>query len=423
MERIPLHVCLACASAIVRSMPYRLHATFCVLFRCGLTATLLVGALSAQETNPPRRVNLGTDDYPTRKEFLSAAAAFETERLARPGWSDAREAAVFSQASLSIPLAEGLHVPFRKIAADHFIDAFPEETRHAILKTPSRADDLGKYAKAMNTARQSQVEVPYDFYMSETIVTNEMFSAFVKRTGYRTTVSRHRTGWIVDREAQWKQGIANDYDQERWPLTKADHPVVQVSWFDSMQFARWLSERAGVVVRLPTFEEWALAARPQSRRDEACVFPWGNSLDGIDRRLNFGTAELDYSWIHDQFHDGHAFSSPVRAYAANEQGLHDMVGNVWCWSMTSSADFSHRADQDRQALPPKLARTGVDRNGSMAMHGGCYLARLTHVTLFAPMSHPALDGAEDIGFRLVVVRAREAGVPIRKPAAALPSAP
>ena len=136
-------------------------------------------------------------------------------------------------------------------------------------------------------------------------------------------------------------------------------------------------------------------------------------LQEIDRRLNFGSAELDYSWVHDQFHDGHSFTSPVREYPANEQGLHDMVGNVWCWSFTPTADFGRRPNGDRQASVTKLEKLGVNRNVSMAMHGGCYLARLTHVTLFAKMGHPALDGAEDIGFRLVAVRAREAGVPLR----------
>lgn len=90
-----------------------------------------------------------------------------------------------------------------------------------------------------------------------------------------------------------------------------------------------------------------------------------------------------------------------------------MVGNVWCWSFTPAAGFHRRADGDRQATLPAWEQLGVARNGAMAMHGGCYLARLTHVTLFAPMSHPALDGAEDIGFRLVAVRGANAGVPLQ----------
>jgi formylglycine-generating enzyme required for sulfatase activity len=375
----------------------------------------LTGGLCAEETTPPeRKRNLATEEYASRQEYLAAAAGFEFERLARPLWSAPQEAERFSQETLRIDLAPDVDIRFRRIAADHFIDAFPADVKQTILATPSRANDLQRFEKGMDTRRRGRVVVPYDYFMSETLVTNAMFKAFVKATGYRTSVSRYRTGWIVTRDAQWLQGIANEFDQERHPLTQPDHPVVQVSWFDAMQFARWLSERAGIVARLPTFDEWAVAARPKSMRDGACVFPWGNSLDRIEQRLNFGSGELDYTWMHDKLRDGHAFSSPVRAYPANEQGLHDMVGNVWCWSFTPAADFHRRADGDRQAALPVWEHLEVARNGAMAMHGGCYLARLTHVTLFAPMSHPALDGAEDIGFRLVVVRAATAGVPLKK---------
>jgi len=33
--------------------------------------------------------------------------------------------------------------------------------------------------------------------------------------------------------------------------------------------------------------------------------------------------------------------------------------------------------------------------------GGSYLARAAHANLLSSMSHPVLDGAEDIGFSLV----------------------
>jgi hypothetical protein len=46
----------------------------------------------------------------------------------------------------------------------------------------------------------------------------------------------------------------------------------------------------------------------------------------------------------------------------------------------------------------------------MSMQGGCYLARLSHANLLSKMSHPALDGAEDIGFRLVAVRRADSGL-------------
>jgi len=385
--------------------------------RARLAATLLAVAGTCAGGSEPRPLprNRATDGYDSHQHFLEAAAAFEMQRLLRPGWSGSREADVFGRDILEVRLAEGVAIRFRRITAGHFVEGFPEATKAAILATPSRNRDLSRWEGMMETSRRGRVTVPYDYFMSETIVTNAMFRAFVRETGYRTTVSRHRTGWIVTPEAQWLQGIANDFDQERWPFSEPHHPVIHVSWFDALQFARWLSERAGVAVRLPTFEEWALAARPHSRQNEVSVFPWGNSLDEPGRRMNFGTGELSYMWVHDQYRDGHAFTSPVRAFPPNERGLHDMVGNVWCWSWASRDAFRGRPDGDRTAEVPQLADAIAAANGPMAMHGGCYLARLTHVTLSAAMSHPALDGAEDIGFRLVAARTSQAGVPLRSP--------
>ena len=63
------------------------------------------------------------------------------------------------------------------------------------------------------------------------------------------------------------------------------------------------------------------------------------------------------------------------------------------------------SDRSQSGQPPchGLAALGVDRNARITMQGGCFLARVTHTTLWSKMSHPALDGAVDIGFRLVAV--------------------
>ena len=59
---------------------------------------------------------------------------------------------------------------------------------------------------------------------------------------------------------------------------------------------------------------------------------------------------------------------------------------------------------------PALESLALGENPHMAMQGGCYLARVPHISLYAKMSHPALDGAEDIGIRLVAVRVVDSGM-------------
>jgi formylglycine-generating enzyme required for sulfatase activity len=356
----------------------------------------------------PLPKNRAFDGYASRAEFLQHTAAFESERLRRAGFRTEAEPAHWARARFTVTLAPGLELGFVKIPGATFVDGITAGLKEKIFATPNRAGDLRRWENSVPD-RIARVEVPYDFFMSEVIVTQGMFAAFVRETNYRTTVSRYQTGWIVTKDAQWLQGFANEFDQQVPPLSARDHPVVQVSWFDAMQFAAWLSRKAGVMFRVPTKDEWSLAGRPIAQLATSCVFPWGNDFTGLERRMNFASRELDYMWVHDQFADGHAFSSPVKAYPADSRGLHDMVGNVWVWNWENAAQYEARPSGDRTTIVAALEELDVARNQPISMQGGCYLARLSHAHLLSKMSHPALDGAEDIGFRLVAVRAANSG--------------
>ena len=356
--------------------------------------------------------NRRVDQYDSRDEFLQRAAEFETERLsARPWRFDGENEFFANTESVTVPLGNGLEIRFRRVDGGRFIDGITPELKNRMLNVENRNGDLRRWEDMLDTERRDEVSLDYDFFVSETIVPNSLFAAFVHETGYRTTVDRYATGWIVDSQAHWLQGFANSWDHQIHPMSEPDHPVVQVSWFDAMNFAAWLNEKTGVFFRLPTKEEWLHAARPESMAGEICIFPWGNEFDDLGKRMNFGTAELtEYAWIHEQFRDGFARSSPVNAFPANDRGLHDMLGNVWVWNWTNNARYQDRPFGSRSARPESLAELGVEGNDHMTMTGGCYLARTSHANLLSRMSHPALDGAEDIGFRLVAVRQRDGGL-------------
>ena len=350
----------------------------------------------------PRR----TDDTDTsRDEYLRAAARYETARLRRLSHSDRNAAALCAEDRFAVELAAGgPSIEFIRVAPGAYIDGLNETLRARIIAIPNRSNDLARWRDMLAVQRQNRVTVSYPYYMSETIITNGMFQVFVDETQYTTTVERYKTGWIVDRRAQWRQGVSNSYRHQPWPMSAPEHPVVQVSWFDAMRFAAWVSEKAGIACRVPTKEEWILAARPAVLADRVCTFPWGNDFCDLDKRMNFGTAELtDYTWIHEQYADGYALTSPVQGFPSNERGLYDMVGNVWVWNYTNAAAYEQRPVAERIATVPQLDALGVDHNARISMQGGCFLARVTHTTLWSEMSHPALDGAVDIGFRLVAV--------------------
>jgi formylglycine-generating enzyme required for sulfatase activity len=367
------------------------------------------------KTPEPLSAGRKADQYASRDEFLCTAAAFEMARLRSLPFSQVNEASYFSQTRFEVPLGPaGTGAPsirFVRVDPSSYVDGLSEPLRDEVLAIKNRSGDVMRWREMLEVHRLNRVEIPYPFFVSETIVTNRMFGAFTAETQYRTAVERYATGWLVDATAHWYQGISNDHRHLEWPMGEPDHPVVQVSWFDAMSFSWWLSRRAGVHFRVPTKEEWTLAARPEALKGEPCVFPWGNDFAALDRRMNFGTAELaDFAWIHEQYQDGYALTSPVTAFPASERGLYDVVGNVWCWNWTGEDTYERRPVADRVATPTRLADLGAGRNGRLTMQGGCYLARVTHTTLFSRMSHPALDGAVDIGFRLVAVRRADAGL-------------
>lgn len=101
----------------------------------------------------------------------------------------------------------------------------------------------------------------------------------------------------------------------RWGR-KSRHPVVNVSWDDSVAFARW----AGL--DLPTGHEWEKAARGTDGR----TYPWGeaqptpkHAVFGLDWDTGSTRAVCDPQ------------GRPARPLGASPYGAHDMVGNVWEW--------------------------------------------------------------------------------------------
>lgn len=362
----------------------------------------------------PLPTNRRFQDYTDRLEYLCEGARYEALRLSTLPFSSSREGELLRGESFVAEVGGGESLRFIRVEPSSYVDGLDEETRERIIRVPNRNNDVARWKGQLEVHRRNRVEVPYPSYMSETLVSNAMFAAFVGQTRYRTVVSRFATGWYVDGNAQWREGVSNDWQQQFYPMSEPDRPVVLVSWFDAMSFAQWLSRKTGVCFRLPTKEEWTLAARPEAMKDRVCAFPWGNDLEGIEGRMNFGTRELaDYMWIHEQFADGHAYSSPVRAYPPTERGLYDMLGNVWVWNWTNQAKYDARSQGDRVARPDTLAELGADRNEHLTMQGGCFLARLSHANLFSKMSHPAMEGAHDIGFRLVAVGREHSGIPGR----------
>lgn len=105
-------------------------------------------------------------------------------------------------------------------------------------------------------------------------------------------------------------GIVLRHGRYRPARGRARRPVTGVSVDDAAAYCRWLSERSGEAVRLPTEAEWEFAARggiPGAR------YPWG--------------------WGEPRGRACFAAGRPRRiaSYGPNPFGLYDMAGNVFEW--------------------------------------------------------------------------------------------
>jgi formylglycine-generating enzyme required for sulfatase activity/cytochrome c553 len=104
-------------------------------------------------------------------------------------------------------------------------------------------------------------------------------------------------------------------EDEGWG--RGRRPVINVSVYDALNFAKWLSRNSGAHYRLPTEVEWEHAARAGS----ATAYPWGNEL-GNNRANCDGCGS---QWDDEQ-------TAPVGSFAPNAWGLYDVVGNVGEWT-------------------------------------------------------------------------------------------
>lgn len=100
-------------------------------------------------------------------------------------------------------------------------------------------------------------------------------------------------------------------------------PVVQVSWHDAEDYAKWLSRKTGETYRLPTDEEWAFAAGSRFKDDG---MPVDNS-DPAKRWIARYEREADRATTD-------TATLPFGGFGDNEHGLLDLGGNVWEWTST-----------------------------------------------------------------------------------------
>lgn len=210
-----------------------------------------------------------------------------------------------------------------------------------------------------------------DFYLGKYHVTNEQFKKFIEATGYRTTAEEKGTGRGLERLApgKWEDRPGLNWRQ---PIYLGDsigdrmnHPVLQMSWYDAKEFAKWLGAKTGKPYRLAYEAEYEYAIRSGGKKYK---YSWGNG-DPTGRVANVADKTFMTKFPYckecfDNYEDGYVITSPVGSFQPNEIGLYDMTGNAWSWVEDWFSKEYYKSSPKNNPHGPEMGEHKVARGGS-----------------------------------------------------------
>ena len=132
-----------------------------------------------------------------------------------------------------------------------------------LVRIPAGEFVMGDAKGEVDEQPLTAVRIASPFWMARFAVTNEQFGRFDPAHDSRF---EHRSLWIFSEEYLG------------WRLNRPRQPVVRVSWQEAMDFCRWLSNKLGQQVTLPTEAQWEYACRA-----------------GSDSPLSYGDLDSDFS--------------------------------------------------------------------------------------------------------------------------------
>jgi len=188
------------------------------------------------------------------------------------------------------------------------------------------------------------------FWMSKTEVTNKDYREYL--VDLKASGNMEAYNQALPDTLQWRDKLAyNEPYVEYYFRHPAynDYPVVNISHEQAQNYCVWLTKKMREAygenineVRLPTREEWVIAARGGLKN---WWYPWPGEymMDKDGRQCNYyhiGPESIHYNdttgtyeVIRDTYyagtlHDAADITAPVQSYKPNDYGLYNMAGNV-----------------------------------------------------------------------------------------------
>jgi hypothetical protein len=170
-----------------------------------------------------------------------------------------------------------------------------------------------------------------------------------EKSAHQVYLDAYYIGKYPVTNAEYARFLADRGRGFEMPASEENRPVVGVSWYDAIDYARWAGMRLLTEAEWEKAASWDVGAAPRSRPRNG-LYPWGN-------RFNKKKCNTDESGING--------TTPVDKYAPagdSPYGVSDMAGNIWEWCSSQYKDYPYRADDGREDLTdyevPRVLRGG-----------------------------------------------------------------
>jgi formylglycine-generating enzyme required for sulfatase activity len=261
-----------------------------------------------------------------------------------------------------------------------------------LVGIPAGSFDMGSTLETPGERPLARVEIPRPFHMGTTEVTLEQFRQF----------DEDYLNGVYD--MHYKDQVKRGYYMNHMSL-----PVIRVSWTRAMEFCKWLSQKTGKKVTLPTEAQWEWACRagtetPLSYGDVNSVFSqYGNMADvtvtlmavsGVNPvPIAHPNPTMDFELKDPRSDDNSLFLAVAGSYQPNPWGLHDMHGNAAEWTRSDYKPYPYKASDGRNE---------GDTTTSKVIRGGSWKDRPYRCTSSYRIAYPPWQRVFNAGFRVIV---------------------